>query len=99
MTLAEQFGRRLFRERPRLGVSHEELARFAGLHRTEVQKLEKGRREPRVSTIVALAQALGIDPGRLVQGLEPEPENRVEEPAPVRLKQFVPFAGGSADDG
>jgi transcriptional regulator with XRE-family HTH domain len=71
VTLAEQFGRRLFMARRRLGVSQEALAGFAGLHRTEVQKLEAGKREPQLRTIVKLAHALGVDPVRLVEGLRP----------------------------
>jgi transcriptional regulator with XRE-family HTH domain len=69
MTLAEQFGRKLFMARRRPGVTQEDLARFSGLHRTEVQKLEGGRREPRLGTIAKLARGLGIDPGELVKGL------------------------------
>lgn len=69
MTLAQQFGRKLFMERRRLGVTQEDLARFSGLHRTEVQKLEGGLREPRLSTIVKLARGLGVDPGVLVAGV------------------------------
>lgn len=71
MTLAQRFGRKLFTARRRLGVSQEALAGFAGLHRTEVQKLEAGLREPRLGTIVRLAYGLGIDPGELVKGLRP----------------------------
>lgn len=71
MTLAEQFGRRVFMERRRLGVTQESLARFAGLHRSEVQKLEAGKRDLRLSTIVKVAGALGIDPAGLVEGLRP----------------------------
>jgi transcriptional regulator with XRE-family HTH domain len=71
MTLAEEFGRKLYVERRRLGVSQEALAGFAGMHRTEVQKLEAGQRDPRLRTIVRLARALGIDPAGLVAGLRP----------------------------
>lgn len=71
MTLAEQFGRRIFMERRRLGVSQEALAGFAGMHRSEVQKLEAGKRDLRLSTIVKLAVALGIDPAELIRGLRP----------------------------
>jgi transcriptional regulator with XRE-family HTH domain len=71
VTLAEQFGRRLFMERRRLGVSQEGLGTMAGLHRTEVQKLEAGRRDLRLSTIVKLADALGVDPAELIRGLRP----------------------------
>lgn len=69
LTLSEQFGRNLFRERRRLGVTQEALARMAGLHRSEIQKLEAGRRDPRLRTIVRVADALGIDPAGLVEGL------------------------------
>jgi len=68
VTLAQQFGRRLFMERRRLGVSQEALGDMAGLHRSKVQKLEAGRRDLRLSTIVKLASALGIDPGVLLAG-------------------------------
>lgn len=69
MTLAEKFGRKLFMERRRLGVSQESLARFAGINRATVYLLENGKRSPTLVTIVALAHALGIDPAELVKGL------------------------------
>lgn len=69
MTLAEQFGRKLFMERRRLGVSQEALGDMAGMHRTEVGKLENGKRAPGLVTIVKLARALDIDPAGLVGGL------------------------------
>lgn len=71
MTLSERFGRNLFRERRRLGVSQEALGDMAGIHRSEVQKLEAGKRDLRLSTVVRLAYGLGIDPGELVKGLRP----------------------------
>jgi transcriptional regulator with XRE-family HTH domain len=69
VTPAEQFGRKLFMERRRMGVSQEALSGFAGLHSVTVYLLENGKRDPRLETIVALADALGIDPGRLVAGV------------------------------
>jgi transcriptional regulator with XRE-family HTH domain len=69
MMLAQRFGRRLFMERRRLGVSQEALGDMAGMHRSEVGKLEAGHRAPGLVTIVKLAHALGIDPAGLVRGL------------------------------
>lgn len=71
MTLAEQFGRRLFVERRRQGVSRERLAAAAGLHRATIYLIEHGERDARLTTIVKLADALGVDPAGLVRGLRP----------------------------
>jgi transcriptional regulator with XRE-family HTH domain len=84
VSLAEQFGRRLFMERRRLGVSQEALASFAGLHRTEVQKLEAGKREPQLRTIVKLAHGLGIDPAELLRGLAHHGRSHIEKVARPR---------------
>jgi transcriptional regulator with XRE-family HTH domain len=93
VTLAEQFGRRLFIARRRMGVTQEALAGMAGFHRTAVGLLEKGRRAPGLITIVTLADALGVDPGHLVQGMKPEAGSRPKKPSVVRRRLFVPFAG------
>jgi transcriptional regulator with XRE-family HTH domain len=69
MTVAEEFGRRLFMARRRRGVSQEALAGFAGLRRTEVGKLEAGLREPRLGTVVRLAHGLGVDRPSWLAGL------------------------------
>jgi transcriptional regulator with XRE-family HTH domain len=69
VTVAEQFGRNLFMARRRAFFSQEALAKAAGLHRTHIGLLEKGRREPRLGTILRLADALGIEAGELVFGI------------------------------
>lgn len=71
MTPAQQFGRNLFMARRRMGVTQETLSVMAGLHRGTVNLLEGGRRAPWLPTIVALADALGIDAGELVRGIRP----------------------------
>jgi transcriptional regulator with XRE-family HTH domain len=62
----ERFGRSLRRERLRRGLSQEDLGHASGLHPTEVSRLERGVREPRLSTIVALARGLGTTPSALL---------------------------------
>lgn len=47
-------------ERSALGISQEELAQRAGLHRTYVSDLERGKRNPSVASVEKLAQALQI---------------------------------------
>lgn len=65
----QQFAQNLREQRQRLALSQEALAAVCGLHRTEVSLLERGGREPRLSTIVKLARALKIPPGSLLDGI------------------------------
>lgn len=76
MTPAEQFGRNVFMARRRLGVSQEVLAIFAGVHRQEVGLVERGKREPRLVTILKLTQALGVEPNDLLLGINPHKPRR-----------------------
>lgn len=64
----KHFARNLREQRKRVGLSQEALGDASGLHRTEVSLLERAGREPRLSTIVRLADALGVSPSELVKG-------------------------------
>jgi transcriptional regulator with XRE-family HTH domain len=48
--------------------TQEELARRAGLDRTEVQKIETGKRNPGVEVILKLAGAFGVGPDEVLRG-------------------------------
>ena len=52
--------------RERLGVSQEELAFRANLHRTYVSGVERGVRNPTVVIVGRLAEALGVEPEHLL---------------------------------
>ena len=65
-----RFAANLRRHRTRAGLSQERLARECGLHRTEISLLERGGREPRLSTIVRLARALGVRPAALLDDVD-----------------------------
>jgi transcriptional regulator with XRE-family HTH domain len=52
------------------GMTQEDLADAAHLHRTAVSLIERREREPRLTTIVVLARALGTTPSRLLDGIE-----------------------------
>jgi transcriptional regulator with XRE-family HTH domain len=62
----ERFGARLRAERERLGVSQEELADRAGLHRTYVGGVERGERNLGLLNVLRLARALNITPATLL---------------------------------
>jgi len=54
------FGARLRVIRLQVGISQEELAARAGLHRTYVSSVERGQRNIALANIHALADALGV---------------------------------------
>lgn len=49
------------------GISQEELAELAGLHRTYISSLELGKRNVSLINIYALAKALGTTPDKLLK--------------------------------
>lgn len=69
MTVAERFTENLLILRKRCGLSQEQLALIAALHRTEVGNLERGLRLPRIDTVIKLAGALEVAPGDLLRGM------------------------------
>ena len=66
----KRFARNLRKRRVESRLSQEALASRARLHRTEISLLERGDRDPRLSTVVRLAAALEIDPAALLENLE-----------------------------
>jgi transcriptional regulator with XRE-family HTH domain len=56
-------------ERRRQGMSQEALARASGIHSSEVSRIERGAREPRLLTLVRVARALEVTPSDLLRGL------------------------------
>ena len=60
------------------GLTQDELARRAGVPRPNLSAVEQGKREVSLRTLRALAVALGITPGLLVDGVGPGGESRRE---------------------
>jgi transcriptional regulator with XRE-family HTH domain len=69
------FGGNLRAVRDRRNVSLETLAEIANVHRTHLGALERGLRDPRMSMLLILADALEVPPGALLEGL-PVPRER-----------------------
>lgn len=63
------FGKRLRELRDRQELSQDALARATDLHMTSIGRMERGGREPRLTTILRLADGLGVQPGELLNDL------------------------------
>ena len=68
--LAKDFGFVLAHIRKQAGLSQEKLAELAGLDRTYISLLERGLRQPTLSTIFELAKALDTNPSDIIGRLE-----------------------------
>ena len=69
MSPQERFAVNLRKARTDFGISQEELGERCDLHRTEISLLERAGREPRLATIVKLADALETTPAALCAGI------------------------------
>jgi transcriptional regulator with XRE-family HTH domain len=67
MDIKAVVGRNVRRYRELKGISQEELAFDADLHRTYVSGVERGIRNPTVLIVAKLAEALGVEPSKLLE--------------------------------
>jgi len=72
MDIRRLVGRNLKEIREEQGLSQEDLAYEAGIHRTYVSGVERGVRNPTVVVLARLADALGVPPARLVKETKSE---------------------------
>ncbi|MDB6090829.1 MAG: family transcriptional regulator [Gammaproteobacteria bacterium] len=68
--ISTAFGQVLREQRSTRGLSQEELALAADVDRTFVSQMERGIRQPTITTLLKLAGALGIQPSTLVARME-----------------------------
>lgn len=66
--LVTVFAANVWRKRLELGLSQEELAEAAGVHRTYVGMLERGEKNVTIYNIERIAIALGVRPSALLEG-------------------------------
>ena len=74
MTVELAFGHEIKKGREALQKSQEALAFEAGIHRTYVSMIERGKKSPTLAVIVRLANALNVKPSELLQRMEGELE-------------------------
>jgi transcriptional regulator with XRE-family HTH domain len=67
--LRRRFGDRVRALREADGRSQEALAHDAGMHRTYLGGIERGRRNPSLLNIARLSDALGVSLGDIFDGL------------------------------
>jgi transcriptional regulator with XRE-family HTH domain len=96
-TLQQQFGDLIRRRRKEKGLGQEALADKAGLHRTHVSLLERGKRMPSLQVVKKLAAALDTTMASLMEELErsgniPPGEDR-SVPAPSATSPKKPRKG------
>ena len=89
--LADHFGRNLWRCRRRAGLSQEELAELAELHRTEIGGFEQGKRLPRLDTLLKVTAAVDASPRDLLTGLHWRPGRYLE--GDFRVEDGLEWAG------
>jgi transcriptional regulator with XRE-family HTH domain len=68
--LVTALGQAIQGRRKELGLSQEDLAGKAGLHRTYVSEIERRSRNLSVKILVRLAMALDLSPSQLMQDAE-----------------------------
>lgn len=61
MVALKVFAQNLRKYRNELGLSQEEFAERAGLHRTYISAIERGKRSIALDNVQKIADALGID--------------------------------------
>ena len=69
-TLSRMVGRELRKAREAAGLSQEQLAFKAGVHRTYVSMLERDKKSPTLAVLFRLCAALGVSPSRFVARVE-----------------------------
>ena len=68
--VVEIFGKVLRELREDNKVSQEKLAEYCDLDRTYISLLERGLRQPTITTIFKLAKALKISPSKMIEIVE-----------------------------
>ena len=66
MDIRTRLGRNVRKLREARGWSQEEYADRAGIHRTYVSDIERGRRNPTITVVEKLAGPLEVDAGELL---------------------------------
>ena len=67
--IRRMIGENVLREREHAGLSQDELADRSGIPRETINRLEKGKQEARMLTLLPIARALGVPLMPLLDGL------------------------------
>jgi transcriptional regulator with XRE-family HTH domain len=70
MDFAEQLGERIRAIRISRGMRQEDLAAKAGISRTHLSRIEKGRFDMQLVTLGLVCKGLGVQPDELMRGVK-----------------------------
>ncbi|PYF08237.1 helix-turn-helix domain-containing protein [Ureibacillus chungkukjangi] len=70
MNVTDAFGVVLKKYRKLANLSQEQLALQCNLDRTYIGMLERGQRQPTITTLFTIADTLSIEPNKLVKEIE-----------------------------
>ena len=86
MDVRKGFGAEVKRRRHSLGLSQEQLAERADLHRTYVSDVEAGKRNPSLQSMERLTSALGATIGEVFAAVEGISRPKIPSKAEQREK-------------
>jgi transcriptional regulator with XRE-family HTH domain len=66
----EVYAQNVVKARRAQHLTQEQVSDRSGVHVTEVSRIERGLRDPRVSTLIRLARALDVRPSQLLDGID-----------------------------
>jgi transcriptional regulator with XRE-family HTH domain len=66
----EPFAKTIHATRKRKRMKQIDVSAASGIHFTEVSRIERGLRDPRLSTIIRLARALKVSPAKLLEKIK-----------------------------
>jgi transcriptional regulator with XRE-family HTH domain len=69
---AAHIGGLIAEQRKRQGFTQDQVAVLSGIDSSNVRAYETGRSMPNIQSLVRMAEALGVHPGELLDGLKPE---------------------------
>lgn len=82
------FGERLRSRRIELGCSQYDIAHLSGVDLANYGRMERGKGNPTLTTIIQLAMTLSLDPAELMAGLA-EPDMLPELERPYSALEFI----------
>jgi transcriptional regulator with XRE-family HTH domain len=81
--LQRRFGEMLRRHRRRVGLGQDKLAGQAGVHRTHLSLMERGKQMPSLAVIHKLSTALGVSMATMMAEVESDEPH--DDPPPIRV--------------
>lgn len=94
MGLQKKIAYRLRTLREAAGLSQQDVAQRAELSLSLIAKMEQGRKaDPRASTLIAIASALGVRAGQLIEDLEKPPPGAFKGKKGKKKKQVLAAVG------